>query len=58
MNFRDVGVKKMDEAFSRDKMWRIRKIFCPILWNKKKKNQQQTRMNFLVPSSVLNIISI
>lgn len=37
MNFRDVGVKKMDEAFSRDKMWRIRKIFCPILWNKKKK---------------------
>lgn len=26
MNFRDVGVKKMDEAFSRDKMW----IFCLI----------------------------
>lgn len=57
MNFRDVGVKKMDEAFSRDKMWRIRKIFRPIVWDKKK-TKQQTRINFLVPSSVLNLLSL
>ena len=62
MNFRDVGVMKMDEAFSRDKMWRVRKIFCLIYCSNScriKKNQNQTNnMNFLVPSRVLILLSL
>lgn len=63
MNFRDVGVKKMDEAFSKDKMWSVRKIFCLVYCRnsyriRKKINKKKTKttMNFLVPSTLLKFL--
>lgn len=58
MNFRDVAVKKIDEAFSRDKIWRVRKIFCLIYCSNSVHIQKETRMDFLVTFSVLNLLDI
>lgn len=57
MNFRDVGVKKMDEAFSRDKMWRVRKIFC-LIYCSNSYGIKRNIINFLVLPSVLNLLSL